>query len=100
MISGRENKIEMTDVQKNWKVSEFKQRIFEILPQHNVTAPNSWNLIRILYSGRILNDTQVLDKVLPTNLEPPFTMQIMFRSEDSNPNPSESNNEKSGCIIQ
>ena len=90
MVSGREAKIEMPDVDNNKSFSAVKDSLMEILTSENI-APKSKDQIRLIYSGRIIKDTDMVESIVNPEIQPPYTLQLMIRPEGSAP---PSNNDK------
>lgn len=82
MITGRENKIEMNDVDCSKTIRELKSEIMNELANDNPTL-KVIEQIRFIYSGKFLNDNDKVESIVKKDIEPPYTIQIMIRSESA-----------------
>ena len=80
--AGLEKKIEINDVDNSTTFGELSNTIMEKLTELN-SAPNSAGQIRFIYSGKILKPTDNVKSIVNPDIEPPYTLQILIRREDT-----------------
>lgn len=100
--AGLEKKIEINDVANSITFGELSNTIMEKLVELNA-APNSVGQIRFIYSGRILNPNDTVASIVNPEIEPPYTLQILIRREETQAKedhpPPEVEEKKSKCCL-
>jgi hypothetical protein len=89
MVARVEEKIVYPDVETTTPISVLKTRLLPDLQSHNVAVEQA-RQIRLIYSGRILKDTDQVASLVNPSIEPPYTLQVLVRPLDASntPNPA------------
>jgi hypothetical protein len=107
MVSRVEQKIIYPDVETTTHISALKNRLVPDLQSHNVAVEQA-HQIRLIYSGRILKDTDQVSSLVNPSIEPPYTLQVLVRPLDapdaSNQSPQSNGSSKpnissEGCCL-
>jgi hypothetical protein len=82
MIARVEGKIEYPEVLLTETVAALKYRLIGELQKRRVDVQTA-DQIRLIYCGRILRDADAVSSFIKTELEPPYTLQVLIRPENA-----------------
>lgn len=83
MITGCPNKLEYKEAPNSASISSLKDEAMRLMTENNLSLPKTKEQLRLIYSGKILKDTDKLESLVNPDIEPPITFLVMIRSENA-----------------
>jgi hypothetical protein len=99
MVARVEEKIVYPDVDPTTRISALKSRVLPDLQSHNVDVQDAAQ-IRLIYSGRILQDADQVASIISPEIESPYTFQVLIRPPGAPDQPAQNAKASNdGCIL-